>query len=357
MKKALLVLEDGTVYIGKSFGKEGTAFGEVVFNTCMTGYQRIITDPSYRGQIVVMTYPLIGNVGFNEEDSESDECQVSGFIVKELCDMPSNWRCRQDPKSYFEDHGVVGICDIDTRHLTRHIRKYGSMAGVITTDTDADPKDLAAKASGLSKEHRDYVDTVTIKAIRHMEGSGPRIAIVDLGVKKSLVSSLAQYGCELFIMPAYSSAEEILSQNPDGILFSGGPGSPAHIPYAIETAQKLIGKKALMGIGLGHQLLGLALGGQAYKLKFGHHGGNHPVKDLIHNKIKMTSQNHSYALEEDICSGAVITHVNLHDNTVEGFSHRDYPIIGLQYDPESLAGPSGFDEVLTEFINLAKKQS
>jgi carbamoyl-phosphate synthase small subunit len=355
-KKALLVLEDGTFYEGKPFGKEGEAFGEVVFNTCMTGYQEVLTDPSYRGQIVVMTYPLIGNYGFNNEDNESSSPQVQGFVVKELCNMASNWRNVGTPSDFFIKHGIPGICDIDTRHLTQHIRNNGSMYGVISTLND-DVQWLARKAKELAAIKQDLVSAVTCREIRHIEGSSPRIAILDLGVKASIIRSLVQLGCEIYVIPAHAPASSILDLKPDGILLSNGPGDPRDIPYALKTVKQLLGKRPIMGICLGHQLLGLALGASSYKMKFGHHGGNHPVKDLNKNRVYITSQNHNYALNDDLGAHAHVTHVNLNDGSIEGFSHEDFPLISVQYHPEAAPGPQDSGHIFEEFINLIRSNS
>jgi carbamoyl-phosphate synthase small subunit len=354
--KALLVLEDGTHYIGKAFGDMSEACGEVVFNTCMTGYQEILTDPSYKGQIVVMTYPLIGNYGFNFEDNESFQPHVQGFIVKELCDMPSNWRNTGNPDKFFRENHIVGLCDIDTRHLTQHIRCFGSMAGIISSQTTGSQNDLqmlAAKAQEAASKHTDLVSLVSTKTGRRYEGNGARIAVLDLGVKENILRSLKNLACDIRVVPATASSDDILSLKPDGILFSNGPGDPMDIPYVVQTASELIGKKPIMGICLGHQVLGLALGGKSYKLKFGHHGGNHPVKDLKKNRIYITSQNHNYALRDDFSQNVEITHINFNDKTVEGFSHRNDPVIGIQYHPEASPGPSDSGKIFEEFLQLA----
>lgn len=357
--KALLVLEDGTYYIGKAFGKIGEVYGEVVFNTCMTGYQEILTDPSYKGQIVVMTYPLIGNYGFNFEDNESHKPHIQGFVVKELCDMPSNWRNTGKPDSFFKENDITGICDIDTRHLTQHIRNHGSMFGVISSEATCSQQDiliLAAKARELSKQRQDLVSLVSTKTGRHIEGNGSRIIILDLGVKENIIRSLINLGCDVHVVPATTSSDDIMSLKPDGILLSNGPGDPMDIPYAVKTVTDLLGKKPMLGICLGHQLLGLALGGKSYKMKFGHHGGNHPVKDLQKNRIYITSQNHNYALRDDFSQDVVVTHINFNDNTVEGFSHLHYPIMGIQYHPEASPGPSDSSIIFDEFLELVKKE-
>jgi len=355
-KKALLVLEDGTYYIGKSFGSERESFGEVVFNTSMTGYQEIITDPSCRGQIVVMTYPLFGNYGFNNEDNESPTPHIQGLVVKDLCDMPSNWRSMGNLSDYFSNNGIPGIFDIDTRHLTLHIRNNGSMYGIISTECD-DVRVLSEKAKKLKTLKRNLVSDVTCKQITHLEGFDLRIVILDLGVKDSIVRSLMQLGCDIYIVPAHTTASDILNLEPDGILLSNGPGDPKEASYVVETIQKLLGIKPLMGIGLGHQLLGIALGADTYKMKFGHHGGNQPVKDLIRNRVYITAQNHNYSLKNELVPRASVTHINLNDGSVEGFFHEDYPLISVQYHPESPANPQNSGYVYEEFLKLIKSNS
>lgn len=351
MAKTLLVLEDGTYYEGKSNQKDIESYGEVVFNTSMTGYQEILTDPSYKGQIVVMTYPLIGNYGFTSTDDQSYAPHVQGLVAREICDFPSNFRCQYTPNQYLKDNNIPCIFDIDTRHLTRHIRQYGSMYGVITNKT-SDVNALCKKAKQMAELKQDLVSMVTLDKVRHIEGDGKRIAVMDFGVKERTIKILMEYGCEVFVVPADTSANNVLDLNPDGILFSNGPGDPKDVPYAIDTIKKLIDKKPAMGICLGTQLMGLALGGNTYKLKFGHHGGNHPVKDLTTNKIYITCQNHNYALEQNFSKGAEITHINLNDDTVEGFKHNEYPVMGVQYHPESAPGPQDSLYIFDDFFSL-----
>jgi len=349
--KAVLVLEDGTYYQGTAFGKKGTAHGEVVFNTCMTGYQEVLTDPSYRGQMVVMTYPLIGNYGFNTEDSESGTPHVRAFIVRELCDYPSNWRSSVTAGTFFDD--VMVLSDIDTRHLTRHIREQGSMYAVLSTESD-DIEALAQKARELSGEPKELVAEVTRKKPRHIEGKGPHVAVLDFGVKENILRSLQGLGAAVTVLPADTTAEAVKALSPDGILLSNGPGDPRDIPRAIETIKGLIGYKPTLGICLGHQLLGLALGGTIYKLKFGHHGGNHPVKDLTTGRVYITSQNHNYALGEDFSPDITVTHMNLNDNTLEGFVHNKLPLLSVQYHPEAAPGPLDSDYIFHQFYELIK---
>jgi carbamoyl-phosphate synthase small subunit len=349
--KSVLVLEDGMHYAGTAFGKAGETIGEVVFNTCMTGYQEIATDPSYNGQIVTMTYPLIGNYGMNSEDNESYKTHLQGFIVKELCDAPSNWRNSISPDDYFVKNDIVGIKDIDTRALTKHIRRFGSMRGIISTEC-GNIDFLMDKLKRSTKEKRNLVMEVTAKTYIHKPGNGKKVVILDFGVKYSIIRSLEKRGIDVYILPAFSSVEEILSYKPDGILLSNGPGDPLDLPGIVENVKKLIGKKPILGICLGHQLLGLALGGVTYKLKFGHHGGNHPVKDLQTGHCYITSQNHNYALKEDFNSDIEITHLNVNDGTVEGFRHKNMPVISIQYHPEAAPGPKDSDYIFDDFVKM-----
>ena len=349
--KALLVLEDGTYYQGTAYGKAGATHGEVVFNTCMTGYQEVLTDPSYRGEMVVMTYPLIGNYGFNTEDSESVTPHVRAFIVRELCDYPSNWRSSVGSDTFFKD--VMVISDIDTRHLTRHIREQGSMYAVLSTESE-DIEALAKQARELAAAPKELVAEVTRETPRHIEGKGPHVAVLDFGVKENILRSLAELGAEVTVLPADTTADAVKALSPDGIVLSNGPGDPRDIPYAIETIKALMGYRPILGICLGHQLLGLALGGTIYKLKFGHHGGNHPVKDLNTGRVHITSQNHNYALTEGFSPDITITHMNLNDNTVEGFVHNDMPVLSVQYHPEAAPGPLDSGYIFHQFYELIK---
>lgn len=349
--KAVLVLEDGTYFSGESFGYAGETTGEVVFNTCMTGYQEITTDPSYNGQIVTMTYPLIGNYGFNEFDNESYKPHVQGFIVKELCDAPSNWRYSIHPDEYFKKHHIVGIKGIDTRALTQHIRNFGSMFGIISTEC-GNIDILLERLKEKKAENRSLVMEVTTKKPIHRPGTGKKVVLIDFGTKYNIIRSLEKRNCDIYILPAFSSYEEIMDYNPDGILLSNGPGDPMDLTAAKSTIQKLLGKKPILGICLGHQLLGLSLGGTTYKLKFGHHGGNHPVKDCITGRCYITSQNHNYALAKDFSSDVTITHINVNDGTVEGFRHNTMPIFSVQYHPEAAAGPQDSAYIFDEFIEM-----
>jgi carbamoyl-phosphate synthase small subunit len=373
--KAILALEDGTIFNGQAFGAEGEKAGEVVFNTSLTGYQEILTDPSYKGQIVTMTYPLIGNYGINEEDIESARPNAEGFIVRENSRTASNFRSTGKLDDYLKKHGIVGIEGIDTRMLTRRLRTKGSLKGIIST-IDLDEKSLVKKAKeSQGVEGVDLVKVVTCKEpyvwnespfaqmkneklkIKN-EGSNPKlkfhVVAYDYGVKFFILRYLASVGCKVTVVPADYPAEKVLEMNPDGIFLSNGPADPAAVTYAIKNIKKLIGKKPIFGICLGHQLLGLALGGKTYKLKFGHHGGNQPVMDLKTKKVAITAQNHGFAVDIDsIPKGTVeLTHINLNDKTVEGMRHLTLPIFSVQYHPEAGPGPHDANYLFAEFVKL-----
>jgi carbamoyl-phosphate synthase small subunit len=385
--KAILALADGRTFEGSGFGAEGEALGEVVFNTSMTGYQEILTDPSYEGQLVAMTYPEIGNVGVNPEDVESRKPFVKGFIVKEYTELPSNWRAAKPLHEYMKEHGIVGIQGIDTRSLVRHLRDHGSQEGIISTSS-RDSAELVAKAKaspGLIG--KDLVQNVTCGEIydwkqglwepglgykqrdagengskgrrgKQAKFAAPKFVVVayDYGIKLNILRNLAEAGCRVKVVPAATPAADVLTMNPDGIFLSNGPGDPDAVPYAKENVGKLIGKKPIFGICLGHQIMGLALGGKTYKLKFGHHGGNQPVMDLTTRKVEITAQNHGFAVDADSLTGAVdVTHLNLNDNTVEGLAHRELPIFSVQYHPESSPGPHDANYLFRRFIDLMAK--
>lgn len=371
-RKALLALSDGTVFEGYSFGAEGEAWGEVVFNTSLTGYQEILTDPSYKGQMVVMTYTHIGNYGTNHEDVESFRPWVEGFIVKEPCPYPSNWRSEISIEGYLKGHGIVGIAGIDTRALTRHIREKGAMEGVIST-IDLDPKRLVEKAKEVpGLVGRDLVSEVTCKGpYRWSEGLWRdrkehtpqrepryRVVVYDFGVKYNILRNLFAVGCDITVVPASTPAEEVLKMEPHGVMLSNGPGDPAGVTYGIENIKDLIGKVPIFGICLGHQLVALALGGRTYKLKFGHHGGNHPVMDLRTGKVEITVQNHGFAVDLKSLKGvAELTHINLNDRTVEGLSHRKYPLFSVQYHPEAGPGPHDSTYLFRRFVEMMERCS
>ena len=358
IKKAILALEDGSIYKGRSFGAMGERFGEVVFNTAMSGYQEVLTDPSYKGQIVLMTYPLIGNYGINPQDSESRKPFIEGFIVKECSKIASNWRSTESLPEYFQKNNIVGIEGIDTRALTLHIREKGAMKAVIST-LDPDEKSLVKKAKescGLTG--LDLVKEVTCAKPYEWSKIGKyKVVVVDCGIKYNTLRILADNNCKVTVVPAQTSSEQILRFKPDGVLFSNGPGDPAAVIYAIKTARELIGRVPLFGICLGQQIFGLALGGRTYKLKFGHHGGNHPVKDIKTGKVHITVQNHGFCVDIDSLNSKdiVITHMNLNDNTLEGLRHKKFPLFSVQFHPEAAPGPHDAMYLFNEFIELMKK--
>ena len=344
--KGYLVLEDGSVYAGEGFGAIGAVAGEVVFNTGMTGYQEVLTDPSYFGQIVTMTYPLIGNYGINPDDFESRAPWVRGFIVKELCDQPSHWQTVKSLSVYLAENGIPGLAGIDTRALTRHLRSAGTKRGVIvaTQDQTAPTGDQLAEwtlqAQGFAVNN--HVHEVTTAQPYRIFGGGHRVVVVDYGLKENILRFLQSRDCDLTVVPATLSAQEILAMRPDGIMLTNGPGNPTDIPGSIQAVKELVefGKVPLFGICLGHQILSLAMGGQTYKLKYGHRGANHPVKDYITGRVYITSQNHGFAVDEASLPGNVaVTHRNLNDNTVEGMAHLHKPVFSVQYHPEACPGP------------------
>jgi len=375
MGNAWLVLEDGTAFQGRAVGAEGETFGEVVFNTSMTGYQEVLTDPSYKGQLVCMTYPHIGNYGVNEEDVESHRPWVDGFIIRELSPIASNFRSQMALGDYLVQHGIVAIDGLDTRALTLKLRLAGSMKGGIST-TEADPAKLLERVRrSPSIVGTDYVKVVTCAQpyewpIKASSQFGVRsstktlnsqlstlnfhIVVVDYGVKYNILRQLASLGCYVNVVPAFMPTEEILAMKPDGVVLSNGPADPAAVTYGIETIRGLIGRVPMLGICLGHQLLGLAFGGKTYKLKFGHHGGNHPVKDVETGKVEITTQNHGFAVDLDSIPDKRIelSHVNLNDRAVEGMRHRELPIFSLQYHPEASPGPHDARHLFQRFLDL-----
>ncbi|CDF57463.1 glutamine-hydrolyzing carbamoyl-phosphate synthase small subunit [Thermobrachium celere] len=346
---AKLVLENGVVFTGRAFGYLQETVGEVVFNTGMTGYQEVLTDPSYYGQIVVMTYPLIGNYGINYEDVESQSPKVKGFIVKENCTFPSNFRCSMDLDDYLKNNKIIGLEGIDTRALTKILRDTGTMKGVITLE-DMDIN--RAKEIMKNFSNKDAVLNVTTKQKYHIDGMGKHIAVYDFGIKQNIIRSFIKRGCRLTVFPATASYNEILEVNPDLVFLSNGPGDPEDLKLIIQNIKELLGKKPIVGICLGHQLLALSLGGRTKKLKYGHRGCNHPVKDLTKNKTYITSQNHGYYVDV-VPEDMEVTHISLNDGTVEGMRHKKLPIYSVQFHPEACPGPKDNDYIFDEFLKLA----
>ena len=390
MSKALLVLSDGVVFEGEGFGSEGETIAEVVFNTSMTGYQEILTDSSYKGQIVTMTYPQIGNYGINEEDIESQGgIKAEGFIVKEVCEFPSNWRSQTSLVEYMKKSNTVGIHGIDTRALTRHLRNHGAQMGIIST-VDSKPESLLEKvrkhpgisAFDLVKEvstekiykweegcwkwqpaaaeiqnskfkTQNSKNSKLNSSIVNRQSSIRKVVVYDFGIKFNILRNLVDAGFDVTVVPAQTPAEKVLEMNPDGIVLSNGPGDPQTVTYAIESTKKLMGKKPIFGICLGHQILGLAMGGRTYKLKFGHHGGNHPVKDLSTGRVEITSQNHNYCVDINSLKGKVkLTHKNLYDGTEEGMQHIELPVFSVQHHPEAGPGPNDSAHIFKRFREM-----
>ncbi|MGA1874543.1 MAG: glutamine-hydrolyzing carbamoyl-phosphate synthase small subunit [bacterium] len=380
IKKGFIVLEDGTAFQGQSFGFHGEQTGEIVFNTGMTGYQEILTDPSYRGQIVVMTYPLIGNYGINSIDQESERPQVSGFIVKENSPVPSNWRSRESLSDYLMRHQIIGLEGVDTRAITRHIRLRGAMKALISTEADDISSLLARVQAAPGIVGKDLVQEVSTKEPytygENLSGNDPvywyeylpdiskdtykaesyLVVAMDFGVKRSILRQLNSTGCKVRVVPAHTSAEEILSLKPQGLFLSNGPGDPAAVPYAVDTVKKLLGTLPIFGICLGHQIVGLALGGKTFKLKFGHRGCNHPVKDLTTGRVEITSQNHGFCVDLDSLKSQdiTITHLNLNDQTLEGMQHNTWPLFSVQYHPEASPGPHDSHYLFQRFYEMIR---
>lgn len=359
MKKGILFLEDGFVLEGKSFGAEGEALGEVVFNTSMTGYQEILTDPSYHGQIVTMTYPLIGNYGVNAEDVESSRVWAQGFVVKERSKVYSNWRSQTSLEDYLVKNKVVSLEGVDTRALTRHLRLSGAMRGILSTG-DFDRQSLLKKVlASPSMEGRDLISEVTSKEASWWPESGNNkkeflVACIDYGTKLNILRLLDRAGCRVRLFPATVKASEILALKPDGVFLSNGPGDPAVLSYCVQEIKSLIGRVPIFGICLGHQLLAHAFGGKTYKLKFGHHGGNHPVMDLETKKVEITAQNHGFCVDMDSIKDKNIklTHINLYDKTTEGLRHKKLPVFCVQYHPEAGPGPHDASYLFKRFTDM-----
>ena len=374
--RALLALEDGRIFEGESFGAPGTRVGEVCFNTSMTGYQEVLTDPSYRGQIVAMTYPLIGNYGTNATDQESTQPHVRGFVIEELSELPSNWRAEESLDDYLRRWEIPGAQGIDTRALTRHLRTRGAMKACLTTEIASAEEAVQYAITGKGVVGMDYVREVTtpnifqwdpddqlsrkwslqsdqvLPPIRH------RIVAFDYGMKRNILRSLRQRGFGVSVVPATTAAEEVLALNPEGVFLSNGPGDPEALPYAHATIRSLIGRKPIFGICLGHQVLGFAFGGRTFKLKFGHRGGNQPVKDLRSGKVAITAQNHGFAVDPDSLPQEIeVTHVNLNDGTVEGMCHKELPIFSVQYHPEAAPGPHDASYFFEQFAELIENSN
>ncbi len=358
--KAILALEDGTVFEGRSFGRQGEATGEVVFNTALCGYQEVLTDPSYAGQIVTMTYPHIGNYGVNPEDVESARPQVAGFIVREASTMASSWRASGELHRYLDEHGIVGISEIDTRALTRHLRTHGAKRGVVSTVVSGHAELVARARASRSMIGADLAREVTCPEPWRFEPAGGerkpfKVVAYDFGLKHNILRMLASAGCDVTVVPAQTTAAQALALRPDGVFLSNGPGDPEPVTYAIEATKAFMDERLpVFGICLGHQILGLACGGKTFKLKFGHRGANHPVKNLATGQVEVTSQNHGFAVDPALFEKPefVLTHLNLNDGTVEGFRHRDLPVISVQYHPEASPGPHDSHYLFGEFINL-----
>jgi carbamoyl-phosphate synthase small subunit len=368
--KAILVLEDGSVFEGESIAQPGRALGEVVFDTAMVGYQQCLTDPSFRGQILTFTYPLIGNYGSNSEDFESGRCQAAGLVVRELCEVPSNFRCEESLGEFLQRHGVVGIAGVDTRALTRKLRTAGVMMGAISTD-ETPEEALRRIRESPNYGEIDLVEQVSTATPYEWQpdqklGAAQatidfeerlRIVVMDYGVRASILRNLYETGCRPIVMPCKATADQVMEEKPDGVLLSPGPGDPARLGYAMETVRGLLGKVPIFGICLGNHMLTYALGGKTFKLKFGHRGGNHPVRDLITGRVRITSQNHGYAADPETLkgSGAMVSQINLNDETVEGLEHSGMRAFSIQYHAEASPGPLDSKGIFKQFVERIRE--
>lgn len=352
--KGILYLEDGTVYMGKGFGKSGTSVGELVFNTSMTGYQEILTDPSYAGQVITMTYPLIGNYGVNSFAWESKKSFARGFVVKSISNTPSNYTCENSIDEMLKSMNVVGIYGVDTRSITKKIRNNGALKCVISTEELSISRLEEYLKNGQYDE--DYMEEVSSKRIINIKNEGPKIALMDFGAKNNIINNLKKRNCDITIFPYNATYEKIMDIKPDGVLLSNGPGDPKSVECAIKTVKKIITKIPTFGICLGHQILALAVGGDTYKMKFGHRGGNHGVYDIQRDRAYITSQNHGYAVDELSIekNGMVVTHRNLNDNTIEGMQHKELPVFSVQFHPEGAPGPEDTSYLFDKFMGLMK---
>ncbi|CBI37602.3 hypothetical protein VitviT2T_005854 [Vitis vinifera] len=368
---ARLVLEDGSVWKAKSFGASGTQVGEVVFNTSLTGYQEILTDPSYAGQFVLMTNPHIGNTGVNFDDEESSQCFLAGLVIRSLSIGTSNWRCAETLGDYLAERNIMGIYDVDTRAITRRLRQDGSLIGVLSTEDSKTDEELLKISCSWDIVGVDLISGVSCNSpyewvdktgsewdfnSNETAGETFRVIAYDFGIKHNILRRLASYGCKITVVPSTWPASETLKMKPDGVLFSNGPGDPSAVPYAVETVKEILGKVPVFGICMGHQLLGQALGGKTFKMKFGHHGGNHPVRNLRSGRVEISAQNHNYAVDPaSLPEGVEVTHVNLNDGSCAGLAYPALNIMSLQYHPEASPGPHDSDPAFREFIQLMKQ--
>lgn len=353
--QAKLLLEDGTLFTGRSFGAEGETTGEVVFNTGITGYQEVLSDPSYCGQIVTMTYPLIGNYGINRDDFESVRPYINGFVVRRHEPVPSNWRAQYTIDELLREHGIIGISDIDTRMLTRRIRHQGTMRGILTSGSLSTEELMERLNSSVSTTNQ--VSHTSTSHIYTSPGPKERIVLIDYGAKTGIVRELSQRGCDVVVVPQDTTAEQIRRLHPDGIQLSNGPGDPKDVPAAVKVIEELLGEYPIFGICLGHQLFALACGADTDKLKFGHRGGNHPVKDLQTGRCYITSQNHGYTVKEASIEGTEleVTHINNNDKTIEGLKHKTYPAFSVQYHPEAAPGPFDNGYLFDQFLTMIRE--